>query len=215
MNTLPGPEATTTVLKWLEQEPSERKIPDAVNDILSESELHMKMLRVYVQRVLQLKAGQNAVVNNGKLLGPLNEDESFAVEDFALIERLHSYWHGDKIRSALRKYNDINEIDSDLVIIEDDDFIMKLIGLLVPRQQSRTRSAIPDIKDSHTVVKLPPKTNDIPYVDVFAALDPGKFVGLFKDIQISNFNRFLIFLSLSRCSKIGTNLDFTEKRYQL
>lgn len=176
MNTLPGPEATATVLKWLDQTPSEREVPLAVADLLSESELHMKMLRVYVQRVLQLKASQSAVVSNGKVFGPLKDDEIFAIDDFALIERLHNYLHGDKIRSALKKYDDISETDS--LSVEDSDLIMKLIGLLAPRQ-TKSRTSIPSgIRDAYTVVTLPPKQNDAPYIDVFAALDPGRLKDL-------------------------------------
>lgn len=171
MNTLSDLKATSTVLEWLESQTTEKTIPTEVNEILSESELHMKMLRVYAQRVLQLKATQSAVISNGKILGPLNEKEIFTVDDFTLIERLHNFLHGDKIRDALKKYNDVDE--SDNLSTEDSDLILKLVGLLVPRQ-TRTRVSIPtNIRDAHSVVSLPPKQNDMPYIDVFAALDPG------------------------------------------
>lgn len=174
MNTLPGPEATSVVLEWLENKSTDKKptIPSKINDILSESELHMKMLRVYAQRVLQLKASQCAVISNGKTFGPLKDNEVFAVDDYALIERLHSFLHGNKIREALKKYDDLEESDS--MSTEDSDLIMKLVGLLAPRP-SKTRSTIPTtIRDAHTVVTLPPKQNNLPYIEVFAALDPGK-----------------------------------------
>lgn len=171
MNTLSGPEATNIVLKWLEQEPSNRKIPSAVQDISSESELHMKVLRVYAQRVLQLKASQNAIVSNGKVLGPLKEGESFVADDFALTERLQNYLHGEKIRTALKKYDDVEETDS--LSVDDSDLIMKLVGLLAPRQ-TKARTTIPKgIKDAYSVVNLAPKKNDAPYIEVFAVLDPG------------------------------------------
>lgn len=173
VNTLSGPDATSTVLEWLEKKSTEKSIPKEINEILSESELHMKMLRVYAQRVLQMKAAQSAVIANGKTFGPLKDGEVFAVDDFALIERMHSFLHADKIRDALKKYNDLEETDT--LSTEDSDLIMKLIGLLVPRQ-ARTRTSIPaNIRDSHSVVSLPPKQKDLPYIDVFAALDPGKY----------------------------------------
>lgn len=172
MNALPGPEATETVLKWLDQDESERVIPSAVNDILSETELHMKLLRVYSQRVLQLKASHNAVISNGKVIGPLKENETFDEDDFALIERLHNFLHADKIRKTLKKFDDSEEVDN--IQEHDSNLIMKLVGLLVPRQ-SKTRSSIPaKLQDSYTVVKLPPKHSNLPYIDVFAALDPGQ-----------------------------------------
>lgn len=173
MNALPGPEATETVLKWLDQDESERVIPSAVNDILSETELHMKLLRVYSQRVLQLKAGHNAVISNGKVIGPLKEYEIFDEDDFALIERLHNFLHADKIRKTLKKFDDSEEVEN--MQEHDSNLIMKLVGLLVPRQ-SKTRTSIPaKLQDAYTVVKLPPKQSNLPYIDVFAALDPGQF----------------------------------------
>lgn len=172
VNTLPGQMATSVVLEWLEKPEEEKKIPTEINEILSESELHMKMLRVYVQRVLQMKAAQCGVVTNGKILGPLKDKEVFAVDDFALIERLHNFLHADKIRGALKKYVD----ESDSLSTEDGDLIMKLIGLLAPRQ-SRTRVTLPSkIKESYSVVNLPPKDKNLPYIDVFAALDPGNAI---------------------------------------
>lgn len=178
VNTLPEHEATNVVLGWLDEEQSKREIPSAVNNILSESELHMKMIRVYVQRALQIKASQNAVVANGKTFGPFNENEGFTVDDFALLERLSSFQQADKIKPVLKKHeNDVDVVDdgSNGHEATDSDLIMKLIALLVPRQQTRSRFTIPkDVQDAHSVVKLPPKSTEIPYFDVFVVLDPGK-----------------------------------------
>lgn len=53
---LDGIEATNVVLKWLENRKTKAKdIPTPVKDLLSSTELHLKMLRVYCARVLQLK----------------------------------------------------------------------------------------------------------------------------------------------------------------
>lgn len=130
------------------------------------------MLRVYSQRVLQLKATQCAIISNGRIFGPLKDNEVFAVDDYALIERLHSFLHGSKIRDALKKYDDLEENDS--MSNDDSDLVMKLVGLLAPRP-SKTRLTMPSgIRDAYSVVTLPPKQKDLPYIDVFAALDPGK-----------------------------------------
>lgn len=173
VNTLPENEATSVVLKWLEQEPSERVVPSAVNDIISESELHLKMIRVYVQRALQLKASQGAVISNGKIFGPFNAKEVFTVDDFALLERMSNFQHADKIKPILKKYESDDESGDDAT--GDSDLILRLIALLVPRQQSRSRFTIPkDVQDTHTVVKLPPKSKDVPYFDIFVVLDPGE-----------------------------------------
>lgn len=173
MNTLTEHEATTVVLKWLDQEPTEREIPSAVNDIISESVLHLKMIRVYAQRVLHLNAEQDAVIANGKIFGPFNAGEVFTVDDFALLERLSNFQHADKIKPILKKYENDDESGNDAT--SDNDLILRLIALLVPRQQSRSRFTIPkDVRDTHTVVKLPPKSNEVPYFDIFVVLDPGE-----------------------------------------
>lgn len=173
MNTLAENEATSVVLKWLEQEPSERVIPSAVNDIISESELHLKMIRVYVQRALQMKSSQGAVIANGKIFGPFKANEVFTVDDFALLERLSNFQHAEKIKPILKKYESDDESGGEAT--SDSNLILRLIALLVPRQQSRSRFTIPkDVQDTHTVVKLPPKSNGVPYFDIFVALDPGE-----------------------------------------
>lgn len=175
-NALSSIEATSTVLKWLDRSPSERVIPSSVSDILSETELHMKLLRIYSQRVLQLKASQSAVVVNGRIIGGFNTDEVLTVEDFGLIERLSTHQHGSKIKQVLSKHDDEFEDRGDInAKIAGGDLIMKLIALLAPRDQSRNRFVIPkEVQDVHTVVKLPPKSTDLPYFDIFAVLDPGK-----------------------------------------
>lgn len=145
--------------------------PAPVKDLLSATELHMKMLRVYVQRVIKLKQSQTAVIVNGNIIGPLNDDEHFNGDDFGLIERFTSHQYGDKIRKALQT-NDNDEYATDVDITSDT--ILRLITTLVPRTQTRSRFSIPvEIQDAHTAVKLPQKSKTEPYFDVFAVVDPA------------------------------------------
>lgn len=64
------------------------------------------MLRVYSQRVLNLKESERAVVANGRVLGPLEENESFSIDDFNLLERFSSTVYLEKINNALTKDSD-------------------------------------------------------------------------------------------------------------
>lgn len=64
------------------------------------------MLRVYSQRVLNLKASARAIVANGRLLGPLDPEEKFTLEDFALLERFTTATYLEKINQALNKVSD-------------------------------------------------------------------------------------------------------------
>lgn len=66
----------------------------------------MKMLRVYSQRVLNLKASERAIVTNGRVLGPLEAEEKFTLEDFGLLERFTTATYLEKINQALSKSSD-------------------------------------------------------------------------------------------------------------
>lgn len=64
---------------------------------------HLKLLRVYCQRVLRLSRSASAIIVNGKVLGPLSSDEMFEIEDFNLLEKFNSHQYSDKIRKALKE----------------------------------------------------------------------------------------------------------------
>jgi UDP-glucose:glycoprotein glucosyltransferase len=56
----------------------------------------------------------------------------------------------------------------------NSDVLMKLIILLVPRQQSKSRFQIPtELQENHTVVNLPAKSENSPYFNIAAVLDPA------------------------------------------
>lgn len=64
------------------------------------------MLRVYSQRVLKLEEGQRAVIANGRVLGPFEDNEEFTMDDFNLLERFSSSMYLDGITKALTKSDD-------------------------------------------------------------------------------------------------------------
>lgn len=74
-----------------------------VKDFLPATEKHLKLLRVYCQRVLKLKSSANLVVSNGKMIGPLDATEYFTVEDFGLLEKFSNHQYIDKIKKALKE----------------------------------------------------------------------------------------------------------------
>lgn len=166
--TLKPHQATDVVLKWLKQTSDKWEIPSQLNDILSSTELHIKILRVYSQRVLNLKASERLVVGNGKIIGPILENELFGIEDFGLIDRFNSIQYGDKLRKVLSsKSTDIEESEF------DSDTLLKLYACLIPRQ-SKTRFKIPeDVKEAHSVVKLAPKHTTLPHFEINAVVDPA------------------------------------------
>lgn len=215
---LDGVEATVQVLKWLEDPSAVAKsqIPSAVSDLLSATELHIKMLRVYSQRVLHLNAGQNAVLSNGHIIGPLGDSEAFTTDDFGLIERFANHQYGDKIRDTLQKSSDSMELDV------SSDAILRLIAILVPRQQSKSRFSIPtELKEDYTVIKLLPKQSNLPYFDIVAVLDPASkgaqklssILILLRSIINCNMRVFMAAVdkhSDMPVKKLATNLYYTR-----
>ncbi|XP_053694365.1 UDP-glucose:glycoprotein glucosyltransferase [Sabethes cyaneus] len=170
INTLPEEEATNLILKLLEQnEDSQYIIPESVMDFLPATQLHLKMLRVYCQRVLKTKVSVNSLVANGRVIGPFENDEYFDTEDFGLLEKFFSLQYTEKIRAALKEAT-VNGNDVEL----SGETLFKLVSILVPRQQSKSRFTIPnEIEDNHTVVTLPPKSNNLPFFEIVAVLDPA------------------------------------------
>ncbi|KAG5893498.1 hypothetical protein JTB14_010548 [Gonioctena quinquepunctata] len=140
-------------------------IPVEVSSKIESQELNLKMLRIYIQRVLKLKAGHRAVLANGRVLGPLEESEEFNSDDFNLLERFSatSYW--DKIHEVFSKnVDDEEEITSDAM--------MKIISLLISRPQTKSRFEITYFGDEHSVLKIPPAHPDQVAFDIVAIMDP-------------------------------------------
>ncbi|XP_065075789.1 UDP-glucose:glycoprotein glucosyltransferase [Ochlerotatus camptorhynchus] len=171
INTLQPDEATEVVINLLKQaeEGNDFEVPDPVFGFIPATQLHLKMLRVYCQRVLKMKASLSALVANGRILGTFDQDEVFDSEDFGLLEKFINLQYTDKIRQALKEAS----VDEDDVEITSDT-VFKLVAILVPRQQSKSRFNIPaEIQENHTVVRLPPKSKDLPFFEVVAVLDPA------------------------------------------
>uniref|UniRef100_A0A8C2EJW1 UDP-glucose ceramide glucosyltransferase-like 1 n=1 Tax=Cyprinus carpio TaxID=7962 RepID=A0A8C2EJW1_CYPCA len=59
----------------------------------------------YCKEVLKLKAGQRAVVSNGRVLSLLDEEEEFSVEDFHLLEKITLRTSAEKIKSKIKQMN--------------------------------------------------------------------------------------------------------------
>uniref|UniRef100_A0A182J6H8 UDP-glucose:glycoprotein glucosyltransferase n=1 Tax=Anopheles atroparvus TaxID=41427 RepID=A0A182J6H8_ANOAO len=147
-------------------------VPDSVLGFLPATQMHLKMLRVYCQRVLKLKASASTVMANGRLLGVFTDGEFFDEEDFGLLESFNGLQYTDKIRAAMKQAT-ASDVDTDVPPITSDT-IMRLVSILVPRQQSKSRYTIPsDVQESRTVVNLPAKRADQPFFEVVAVLDPA------------------------------------------
>lgn len=166
LNTFDGKEATDRVLRVLE---GDDKIPDSVKGFLSVAELHLKMIRVYCQRVLKFKSGVTSVITNGRIFGPFDEKELFTTDDFNLLEKINQQQYIVKVKDALKS---IKNEDFDLEL--SSDVMLSLLSLLMPKTSSKNRFNIPsDLREDFTVVKLPPKIKDEPSFNIVAVLDPA------------------------------------------
>lgn len=166
LNTFDGKEATEKVLRFLN---GDEKITDNVKGFLSAAELHLKMIRVYCQRVLKFKSGVTSVITNGRIFGPLEDKETFTTNDFNLLDKINQQQYIMKVKEALKS---IKNDDFDLELTSD--VMVRLLSLLMPRTSSKNRFNIPmDLRENFTVVKLPPKVKDEPSFNIIGVLDPA------------------------------------------
>lgn len=100
LNTFEGVEATDKALTLLSlDEVKNFDVSADIRGFLPAAELHLKMLRVYCQRVLSLKSGKSAVVSNGKIFGPLSAKEVFTTDDFSLLDKMNQQQYIGKVKT--------------------------------------------------------------------------------------------------------------------
>ncbi|XP_074845374.1 UDP-glucose:glycoprotein glucosyltransferase 2 isoform X2 [Carettochelys insculpta] len=118
--------------------------------------------QMYCQEVLKLLPGQMAVVSNGRVLGPLNENE-FHTEDFHLLEKITLSTSAEKIKVIVKEMEISSKHGSDL--------IMKVDALLSSLPKTGIRQNVEFLKEQHSLVKIDPQQNE-PFYDVIAIVDP-------------------------------------------
>ncbi|XP_075964586.1 UDP-glucose:glycoprotein glucosyltransferase 1 isoform X1 [Anarhichas minor] len=117
----------------------------------------------YCRDVLKLKKGQNAVISNGRIIGPLEEDELFNQDDFLLLESIILKTSGERIKSKVQQFG-----------IEEDrasDLVMKVDSLLSSQPKGEARVEYDFANDRYSAVKIRPKEGEV-YFDVVAVVDP-------------------------------------------
>ena len=60
------------------------------------------LTKCFICKVVGVPSGTRLVIANGKLIGPFDADESFALEDFALLEKYAASTLTDKITESLK-----------------------------------------------------------------------------------------------------------------
>ena len=173
-HTLDQEELISNVENWLKDYDNSKNynIPKSVNNILSSTELHLKLLRVYCQRVLKVNKSEKLIIVNGRIYGPLDTNEIFTIDDYNLIERYINNLYLDKIITIFKNYNDFDNYNINM----DDDKLLYIITILLSQKEQRNRFAIPkELKEDFSVIKLVPETNDNNklYFNIVSVLDPA------------------------------------------
>ncbi|XP_035762576.1 UDP-glucose:glycoprotein glucosyltransferase 2 isoform X3 [Neolamprologus brichardi] len=119
--------------------------------------------QLFCQDVLKLNPGQCAVISNGRILGPFEEQEEFTVEDFHLLEKITLSGSAEKVKARVKQMGMKPKHASDLV--------MKVDALLTAAPKGEVRRDVHFIKDTHSVLNLSPRENEVFY-DVVAIVDP-------------------------------------------
>ncbi|XP_041856993.1 UDP-glucose:glycoprotein glucosyltransferase 2 isoform X2 [Melanotaenia boesemani] len=119
--------------------------------------------QLFCRDVLKLRPGQRAVISNGRIVGPFEEQEEFTVEDFHLLERITLSGSAEKVKAIVKQMGMKPKHASDL--------LMKVDSLLSATPKGEVRRDVHLIKDRHSVLHLSPRENEVFY-DVVAIVDP-------------------------------------------
>ena len=60
-------------------------------------DLLLKVHAYFSKHILNLNDRERGVICNGRVIGPLNEEEEFTTEDFSLLDRFSQSSYGDKL----------------------------------------------------------------------------------------------------------------------
>ncbi|XP_017278228.1 UDP-glucose:glycoprotein glucosyltransferase 2 isoform X3 [Kryptolebias marmoratus] len=118
--------------------------------------------QLFCRDVLKLHPGLRAVISNGRILGPFEEQEEFTVEDFHLLERITLSSSAEKVKTKVKQMGMKPKHASDLV--------MKVDALLAAAPKGEVRRDV-HFKDTHSVLHLSPRENEV-FFDVVAIVDP-------------------------------------------
>ncbi|XP_014851311.1 PREDICTED: UDP-glucose:glycoprotein glucosyltransferase 2 isoform X2 [Poecilia mexicana] len=118
--------------------------------------------QMFCRDVLKLRPGQQAVISNGRILGPFEEQEEFTMEDFHLLERITLSGSAEKVKAKVKQMGMKPKQASDLV--------MKVDALLSAVPKGEVRRDV-SFKDTQSVLQLSPRENEVFY-DVVAIVDP-------------------------------------------
>ncbi|XP_011503813.1 PREDICTED: UDP-glucose:glycoprotein glucosyltransferase [Ceratosolen solmsi marchali] len=141
----------------------------AIKEYLKNEFFLLNIQQHYAKHILNLSNNERAVIMNGRIIGPFDEEEEFTSDDFALLERFSQSTYGDKLFKYLRKC----QVNNDEYENGDiSDIIMKITSLLVSKPQTRSRFNVPFHSDKFSVIKIPASNRNLVTFNLIAIVDP-------------------------------------------
>ncbi|XP_076324138.1 UDP-glucose-glycoprotein glucosyltransferase isoform X3 [Tachypleus tridentatus] len=118
----------------------------------------------FSKNVLGLSSGRRAVVANGRVYGPFDEEEKFSEDDFSLLEKYSMNTYGTKLGKELKSSPEMGRQDSEL--------LMKAASLLLANPPNRVRHDVKFYSDKQSVITIPAADSTEPAHEVLAVVDP-------------------------------------------
>ncbi|XP_033104033.1 UDP-glucose:glycoprotein glucosyltransferase 1-like isoform X2 [Anneissia japonica] len=119
--------------------------------------------RLFAEKTLSIAGGQAAVVCNGRVFGPLRDDEDLVTEDFQLIEKLVASSSANSVKDKMKLLEDVEN---------KSDLTMKVDALLAANPQADMRRDVPRWKSEHSILEIEAREANIPSYEITAVLDP-------------------------------------------
>uniref|UniRef100_A0A668AUE2 UDP-glucose ceramide glucosyltransferase-like 1 n=1 Tax=Myripristis murdjan TaxID=586833 RepID=A0A668AUE2_9TELE len=169
-----GTKMKDLLLQGMDEDAFEKKYNTLEVDFIHSQQL-------FCRDVLKLSRGQRAVVSNGRILGPFEEQEEFIVEDFHLLEKIALSTSAEKVKAKVKQMG--------MKAKQASNLVMKVDALLTAAPKGEARRDVHFIKDSHRwamafhcllsyslcsltgVLHFSPRENEVFY-DVVAIVDP-------------------------------------------
>uniref|UniRef100_A0AAV2JWN7 UDP-glucose ceramide glucosyltransferase-like 1 n=1 Tax=Knipowitschia caucasica TaxID=637954 RepID=A0AAV2JWN7_KNICA len=151
-----GSKVKEFLLKGMDDDAFEKKFNTMEVDFIQSQQL-------FCREVLKLSPGERAVISNGRILGPINEQEDFTVDDFHLLEKITLSGSAEKVSTRVQEMG--------IKPKQATDLVMKVDALLNAAPKGEVRRDVHFLKDKHSVLQLSPRENEVFY-DVVAIVDP-------------------------------------------
>ena len=120
--------------------------------------------KFWASKVAGLQASSAAVISNGRMLGPFDNEESFTLEDFALLEKFTGTTLTDKITEIVK--------DSSSDVTDMSRLIMRVSGVVQSNPNTKTRTKLNLRATERSTFTIPPRSADEPVLAIIAVMDP-------------------------------------------